>query len=222
MEYQATLKACPNYENAPIVEKTKAFEIGLAATKGDDVRKILLRMSVNSSDWIAKRASFTDTLAATSVIGYILGLGDRHLKNIMMKRSARIVHIDFGDCFEVAMSRAKYPEMVPFRLTRTLIKAMDASGARGTFSAVCISVMSLLREKAGTIMGLLEVFQNDPLIVFEKCGDEIIERIENKLSGKDCDPNEVYSPEQQVELLVDEATDPKNLVQMFIGWNPWW
>ena len=222
VEYQATLKACPNYENAPIVEKTKAFEIGLAATKGDDVRKILLRMSVNSRDWTAKRTSFTDTLAATSVIGYVLGLGDRHLKNIMMKRSARIVHIDFGDCFEVAMSRAKYPEMVPFRLTRTLIKAMDASGARGTFSAVCISVMSLLREKAGTIMGLLEVFQNDPLIVFEKCGDEIIERIENKLSGKDCDPDEVYSPEQQVELLVDEATDPNNLVQMFIGWNPWW
>lgn len=222
IEYQAALKECPNFETASVEEKTKAFEAGLAATKGDDVRKILLKMAINSSDWLVKRTSFTDTLAATSILGYVLGLGDRHLKNILMKRSARIVHIDFADCFEVAMSRERFPEKVPFRLTRTLIKAMDASGAWGTFSAVCMNVMSLLREKADTILGLLEVFQNDPLTLFDKSGDEIIERIEKKLQGKEMDSVEVFSPEQQVELLIDDATDSRNLAQMFLGWNAWW
>jgi FKBP12-rapamycin complex-associated protein len=37
----------------------------------------------------------------------------------------QVVHIDFGDCFEVAMERSKYPEKVPFRLTRMLVNAME-------------------------------------------------------------------------------------------------
>jgi phosphatidylinositol kinase/protein kinase (PI-3 family) len=35
-------------------------------------------------------------------VWYRLGLGDRHPSNLMLDRiSGRIVHIDFGDCFEV-------------------------------------------------------------------------------------------------------------------------
>ena len=34
--------------------------------------------------------------------GYILGLGDRHPSNLMLHRySGKLVHVDFGDCFEV-------------------------------------------------------------------------------------------------------------------------
>jgi FKBP12-rapamycin complex-associated protein len=68
-------------------------------------------------------------------------LGDRHPSNIMLERkTARIVHIglifiiffslfiyllDFGECFESAQEREKYPEVVPFRLTRMMINTMD-------------------------------------------------------------------------------------------------
>lgn len=41
-----------------------------------------------------------------SMVGYILGLGDRHLQNIMLHNATgRIVHIDYGDCFDVARTR---------------------------------------------------------------------------------------------------------------------
>ena len=37
-----------------------------------------------------------------SMVGYILGLGDRHPSNLMLDRfSGKVIHIDFGDCFEV-------------------------------------------------------------------------------------------------------------------------
>ena len=63
----------------------------------------------------------------------MLGLGDRHPSNLMLHRySGKILHIDFGDCFEVAMRRDKFPETVPFRLTRMLVNAMEVSAVGGT------------------------------------------------------------------------------------------
>ena len=62
-----------------------------------------------------------------SMVGHMLGLGDRHPSNLMLHRySGKILHIDFGDCFEVAMRRDKFPETIPFRLTRMLVNAVEA------------------------------------------------------------------------------------------------
>jgi serine/threonine-protein kinase mTOR len=59
------------------------------------------------------------------MVGYILGLGDCHPSNLMLDQlGGRILHIDFGDCFEVAMNHEKYPEKIQFRSTRMLVKAM--------------------------------------------------------------------------------------------------
>lgn len=44
-----------------------------------------------------------------SMVGYILGLGDRHPSNLMLDRlSGKILHIDFGDCFEVSSNKHMY------------------------------------------------------------------------------------------------------------------
>ena len=37
-----------------------------------------------------------------SMVSYVLGMGDRHPSNLMLDRTTgHVVHIDFGDCFEV-------------------------------------------------------------------------------------------------------------------------
>lgn len=107
------------------------------------------------------------------MVGYILGLGDRHPSNLMLERiHGKIVHIDFGDCFEVAMTRDKYPEKVPFRLTRMLINAMEASEIEGNFRTTCENVMRVMRTNKESLMAVLEAFVHDPLLNWRLLGTQ--------------------------------------------------
>ena len=97
--------------------------------------------------------------------GYILGLGDRHPSNLMLDRySGKMLHIDFGDCFEASMMRDKFPEKVPFRLTRMMVRAMEVAGIEGNFRATCDEVMRVMRSQRDSMMAMLEAFVHDPLI----------------------------------------------------------
>lgn len=137
----------------------------MECTKGEDLKKVLWLKSENSEVWIERRTNYTRSLATMSMVGYIIGLGDRHLVNIMMERiSGKIVHIDFGDLFEVTMTREKFPEKVPFRLTRVLTKAMEACGIEGNYRHTCNNVMDVLRENKDSLMAILEAFVTDPLL----------------------------------------------------------
>ena len=62
------------------------------------------------------------------------------------------------------MTRDKFPERVPFRLTRLLVRAMEASGIEGSFRGTAEGVMGLLRENRDSLLAVLEAFVHDPLI----------------------------------------------------------
>lgn len=66
--------------------------------------------------------------------------------------------------FQVAMDREKFPEKIPFRLTRMLINAMEVTGIEGTYRRTCESVMSVLHRNKDSLMAVLEAFVYDPLL----------------------------------------------------------
>ena len=55
-------------------------------TKGNDLAKLLLLKSPSSEVWFERRTNFTRSLAVMSMVGYILGLGDRHPSNLLLDR----------------------------------------------------------------------------------------------------------------------------------------
>lgn len=141
------------------------FEHALENTPGNDLARVLWLKSRSSETWLDRRTTYTRSLAVMSMVGYLLGLGDRHPSNLMLDRySGKILHIDFGDCFEASMHREKFPERVPFRLTRMLVRAMEVSGIEGNFRSTCEGVMSVLRSNKDSVMAMLEAFVHDPLI----------------------------------------------------------
>jgi FKBP12-rapamycin complex-associated protein len=160
-----TVDQAKSFDMLNIMSKVEVMEFLADNTSGQDLRKAMWASAGNSEAWVLRRTTFTTSLATMSVVGYILGLGDRHPNNIMIQRNTgRVVHIDFGDCFEVAMTRAKFPERVPFRLTRMLRNAMEVCGVDGTFRSSAETVMSVLRDNSDSVIAMLEAFIQDPLI----------------------------------------------------------
>uniref|UniRef100_A0ACD5X441 Uncharacterized protein n=1 Tax=Avena sativa TaxID=4498 RepID=A0ACD5X441_AVESA len=112
----------------------------------------------------SKVKRFSSSLAAMSMVGHILGLGDRHLDNILMDFSnGDVVHIDYNICFDKG-KRLKIPEIVPFRLTQTMESALGLAGFEGVFRVTCEAVMDALLKNKDIILMLMEVFVWDPLI----------------------------------------------------------
>ncbi|GKY96129.1 hypothetical protein MPSEU_000573100 [Mayamaea pseudoterrestris] len=167
MENREMLKIAPDYDLLTVMQKVEVFTAASRKTtgRGNDLYEILWLKSTNSEEWLERRTRYTRSLAVMSIVGYILGLGDRHPSNLMIdKVSGRVLHIDFGDCFDVAMMRDKFPEKVPFRLTRMLIKAMEVSGIEGSYRSTCERTMMVLRESRDSLVAMLEAFVYDPLI----------------------------------------------------------
>lgn len=196
----------------------------------------------NPVSWLESRANFTRSVAVMSMVGHILGLGDRHCENILMDESTGgVMHVDFNCLFEKGMTLEK-PEKVPFRLTHNMVDAMGVTGYEGVFRKTCEMTLSLLREHRDALMSVLETFLHDPLVEWSKRVTRA-SRGTKPGAGKDLtaanQPNEQatrclhtinrklqgilqgvvpLSVEGQVDELIREATDPKRLFQMYIGW----
>jgi FKBP12-rapamycin complex-associated protein len=136
----------------------------MSSTPGDELSRILWDKNDTCEQWLEYRRLYAHTLAIMSMVGYVLGLGDRHLNNLMLQQGGAVVHIDFGDCFEVAMHRLMYGERVPFRLTRLLVHALGVTGVDGVYRHTCEHVMKLLRRHKDNLLSVLEAFIYDPLI----------------------------------------------------------
>lgn len=167
VEYQLMRSVCSRCEELSLLPKVEVFRHALHCTSGIDLQRVLWLQSRTSEVWLSRRTTYCRSLAVMSMVGYILGLGDRHPSNLMIAReSGQVVHIDFGDCFEAAAFREKYPEKIPFRLTRMLLNALGVSGVEGDYRYTCEHVMFLLRGNKETVMAMLEAFVFDPLITW--------------------------------------------------------
>lgn len=115
------------------------------------------------ADWFDRRLAYTNSVAITSMVGYILGIGDRHVSNILIdEKTAELIHIDFGIAFEQSKCLPT-PEHVPFRLTRDMVAAFGVSGVDGIFRTSCEKSLEVLRQNRTTIITILDVLVYDPL-----------------------------------------------------------
>lgn len=174
--------------------------------------------------WYLARKSYTRTAAVMSIVGYIIGLGDRHCENLLFfKRNGAVLHIDFDCLFEKGLSLPT-PEIVPFRLTQNMVAAMGITGIEGTFRITSEVTGQILRDNEASLMNILETLIYDPLLDWktQENPQDHLRKVRRKIRGlldeKEGLPMNIHG---QVDVLIQEATSKDNLAQMYGGWAPY-
>lgn len=122
-----------------------------------------LENSATCQEWLSKRANYISSTAVSSIVGYMVGLGDRHCQNIMIdSNTGDLIQIDLNMIFELGRL-LRIPERVPFRLTRDMVSGMGVAGLEAGFKPAAETTLTVLRSKMDMMLMIMEAFRYDPL-----------------------------------------------------------
>lgn len=140
----------------------------------------------NQSKVVAElRERFIRSTAAYCVITYLLGVGDRHLDNIMIHQRGSLFHIDYGWIMGCDP-----------KLTETIVRIspemLDAMGGRESdnyrhFRELCTQVYNTVRVHVGLISSYLMLLNeiNPKVYTHKKIMKEVLKRFEPGVNQPD-------------------------------------
>jgi Phosphatidylinositol 3- and 4-kinase/FYVE zinc finger len=124
------------------------------------------------------RNTFIKSCAAYCVITFLLGIGDRHLHNIMITDSGKLFHIDYG----FVLGHESKPIQVPtMRLSKGMINFLGGTNSKHyqTFLKVCTQIFECLRRHVNLFYALLNLLPKmdvDNILTEELLLEEILRR----------------------------------------------
>ena len=125
--------------------------------------------------------------AGYCVITYILGVGDRHLENLLLAPSGHFFHIDFG----FILGRDPKPFAPMMKLCKEMVEGMGGTNSPQylQFKQYCFTAYTTLRKSSSLVLNLfsLMVNANIPDIKLEpdKAVLKVKERFHLELSEED-------------------------------------
>ncbi|KAI9251048.1 hypothetical protein BY458DRAFT_559563 [Sporodiniella umbellata] len=165
-------KGISGYQNAFAVPRTEIaqnFKETSCIVKRTHLRDFLMRLSSSPEAFLFLRKNFAHSLAAISIYGYILGIGDRHLENFLLDlKSGRLIPIDFGHAFGSATEMLPIPELVPFRLTTQIVGALEPLGVSGILELAMVNVLEAIQNEKELLLNIMDIFVKEPLLDWKK------------------------------------------------------
>ena len=159
--------------------------MSLAAASAKYKGSILAYLRANNPDTSADlgvRASTMDTYvkscAGYCVITYLLGVGDRHLDNLLLAPDGHFFHADFG----YILGRDPKPFAPQMKLCKEMVEGMGSSTSPhyAAFKSYCFTAYTTLRKSSNLILNLfsLMVDANIPDIKVEP--QHVVEKVRER------------------------------------------
>jgi hypothetical protein len=125
----------------------------------------------DSDAYIAGVNAFTRSLAAYSMISYVLQLKDRHNGNLLIDNMGHIIHIDFGFMLSNSPGSMGF-EAAPFKLTQEYVDVLGglASPAFEEFKALCKRAFQALRKEAERLIMFVDLMSKQSKMDCFKAG----------------------------------------------------
>ncbi|KJR85850.1 phosphatidylinositol 4-kinase [Sporothrix schenckii 1099-18] len=106
--------------------------------------------------------AFKRSLAAYSMISYVLQLKDRHNGNVLVDNEGHIVHIDFGFMLSNSPGSVAF-EAAPFKLTHEYVEVLGGIGSSDfdDYKRLCKQAFQALRKSADNVIDLVSMMGRD-------------------------------------------------------------
>ncbi|OCH92135.1 atypical/PIKK/PI4K protein kinase [Obba rivulosa] len=132
-------------------------------------------------DFQKARLNFIQSMAAYSVVCYILQVKDRHNGNIMIDGEGHIVHIDFGFLFDIGPGGVKF-EPNSFKLTHEMVVLMGGRYSQGyqLFQQMIIKAFLAIRPHADQLVSTVQLMLDTSLPSFK--GEPTIKRLKDRFA----------------------------------------
>ncbi|KAM4055254.1 phosphatidylinositol 3- and 4-kinase domain-containing protein [Hirsutella rhossiliensis] len=106
--------------------------------------------------------AFKRSLAAYSILSYILQLKDRHNGNVLIDSEGHIIHIDFGFMLSNSPGSVGF-EAAPFKLTQEYVDVLGGIGSVDfdDYKKLCKQAFQALRRSADNIIDLVAMMGRD-------------------------------------------------------------
>ncbi|KAI9167427.1 Phosphatidylinositol 4-kinase pik1 [Paramyrothecium foliicola] len=116
----------------------------------------------DSEPYRAGVEAFKRSLAAYSIISYVLQLKDRHNGNILVDSEGHMVHIDFGFMLSNSPGAVGF-EAAPFKLTHEYVDVLGGVGSQDyeDYKKLCKQAFQALRRSADNIIDLVAMMGRD-------------------------------------------------------------
>jgi phosphatidylinositol 4-kinase len=160
-----------------------------------------------SDDYADAKACFIESLAAYSMVCFLLQIKDRHNGNILVDNRGHLIHIDFGFFFLSSPGKNSGFESAPFKLTRDFVDLMDGPDSKSfrTFRELCCRTFLSLRRHCYQITLLVEMLMvgNEDLPCFRGRPEDAVsglrERFRLDLNDRAC--------AEYCNALIDESLE---------------
>ncbi len=122
--------------------------------------------------------NYIKSCAGYCVITYLLGVGDRHLDNLLITEDGRMFHIDFG----YILGRDPKPYPPPMKITREMIEGMGGSQSEETkrFRSYCYNCFLILRKNANLVLNLFNLMVDSNVQDIALDRDKTIMKVQEK------------------------------------------
>ena len=152
------------------------------------------------------KKTFTYSLAISSACSYIIGLGDRHLDNIMINKKGQIFHIDYAYIMENPLTSLF--ELPQIKVTNDIIDFLGGVNSvyYAEFKTLIVKIYNILRANKNILYLYLRFLCDEGLLNWSRIESKLDQKLMNNMKCKDIEitlVNEIETANSLTNLFAD-------------------